>query len=197
MLDHQYSVYEPVIRVPLVIHYPPRFAPGRDERPVMNFDLFPTLLELAGIPSPGQARGVALQRPLAERARLAEYLRPLKGPLRLIRKRYPRFDQTPWLRSLRAYYDAPHKFIWVSDGRHELYNLMEDPGELRNLIKEQPQTAIRLAADSKSYLDDLKKAQTGAQAIVDKATLHRLEQLGYAPDTADQDDESTPDNDAP
>ena len=28
MLDHQYSIYDPLIRVPLVIKYAPRFAPG-------------------------------------------------------------------------------------------------------------------------------------------------------------------------
>ena len=49
MLDHQYTIYEAVSRVPLIVWYPKLFTPGRDSRPVMNFDIFPTLLELAGV----------------------------------------------------------------------------------------------------------------------------------------------------
>ena len=52
MLDHQYSLYQPLLRVPLVIHHPGRIEPGRDPRPVVNFDLFPTLLELVGLAAP-------------------------------------------------------------------------------------------------------------------------------------------------
>ena len=46
MLDHQYSLYQPLLRVPLIVHCPSRFEAGREAAPVMNFDLFPTLLEL-------------------------------------------------------------------------------------------------------------------------------------------------------
>ena len=49
MLDHQYSLYESLLRIPLIVHYPSKLAAGRDASPVMNFDLFPTLLQLAGI----------------------------------------------------------------------------------------------------------------------------------------------------
>ena len=52
MLDHQYSLYAPVLRIPLIVHYPKRFPPGRDARPVMNFDLCPTLREIAGSEPP-------------------------------------------------------------------------------------------------------------------------------------------------
>ena len=59
MLDHQFSVYEPLMRIPLVVQYPKRFAPGRDPRPVTNLDLFPTLLELAGLQPTVPTKGVS------------------------------------------------------------------------------------------------------------------------------------------
>ena len=40
LLDHQFSVYEPLARVPLVLHYPARIERGRDDRHVSNLDLF-------------------------------------------------------------------------------------------------------------------------------------------------------------
>lgn len=37
---------------------------------------------------------------------------------------------------LRALIVGDYKYIWSSDGRDELYNLREDPGERRNLVRE-------------------------------------------------------------
>jgi arylsulfatase A-like enzyme len=148
----------------------------------MNLDLFPTLLELAGIPVPEQSRGISLLRPRAARQRLAEYPRPMVGPLHKLRARHPQFDPEPWLRSLRAYYEEPYKLIRGSDGRHELYNLEVDPGELRNLIEEQPRIARRLTADSQSYIDSLRKPASPRPqdvTLMDEETRRRLEALGY------------------
>ncbi|MHC4946266.1 MAG: sulfatase-like hydrolase/transferase, partial [Planctomycetota bacterium] len=52
MLDHMFLLHEELLDVPLVIHYPKRIEPGREKTPVVNIDLFPTLLELAGIDVP-------------------------------------------------------------------------------------------------------------------------------------------------
>ena len=75
MLEHQFSLYEGLIHVPLIIRYPPKFAAGREPRPVSNLDLFPTLLELAGIglPSGSLNKGISLLSPEKDRLRLAEY----------------------------------------------------------------------------------------------------------------------------
>ena len=75
MLDHQFSLYAPVINVPLVIRYPARIEPGRDARPVMNFDIFPTVLDLAALEPPADlvTRSRTLLDPAAERIRVAEY----------------------------------------------------------------------------------------------------------------------------
>jgi arylsulfatase A-like enzyme len=75
LLDHQYSLYQPLVRVPLVLHAPGRVEPGVSDRPVMALDLYPTLLELAGLPLPAgeQSQARSLLDPAPDRARLAEY----------------------------------------------------------------------------------------------------------------------------
>ena len=168
LLDHQFSVYEPLMKVPLIVHYPPRFAPGRERRPVTNLDLFPTLLKLAGIDAPIESKAVSLLAPAPDRPRLGECPAAMVGALQQVRRVFPHFDPTPWDRTLRAYYDEPYKFIEASDGRHELYHLGQDPGERQNLIDTQP---------------------------VDEAHRQRLEALGYLESEGDNENEPGGDDD--
>ena len=136
LLDHQYSLYDELLRVPLIVRYPPGLDPGRDAGPVVNFDLFPTLLELAGLETPpGQAEGqaVSLLRPQADRKRLAENPAVFTQPFAAIGNRYPGWDPAPWIRVLRAHYRDRHKLIWSSDGRHELFDRVADPREQNDL----------------------------------------------------------------
>jgi uncharacterized sulfatase len=49
----KFDVFEGGMRVPLLAWWPGRIAPGRvDDEPVIGVDLFPTILELAGLPLP-------------------------------------------------------------------------------------------------------------------------------------------------
>jgi arylsulfatase A-like enzyme len=190
LFDHQFSVYEPLMRVPLVVHYPPRFKPGRDARPVTNLDLFPTLLGLAGIEPPVNSKAVSLLTPQDARLRLGEYPAVMVGAFDKVREYYPDFDPTPWNRSLRAYYDEPYKLIQASDGRHELYQLDEDPNERRNLIAERPQIAQRLAAGLQAYVDSLQELAVTPRKTagpLSEDERRRLEALGYVGDS-DADD---------
>ena len=194
LLDHQFSVYEPLMRVPLVLYYPPRVLPGRDGRPVMNVDLFPTLLELAGIEPRVRSKAVSLLNPLQERPRLGEDPAVAKGPLLSVGAERPDFDPRPWARTLRAYYHEPYKFIKASNGRNELYDLTADPHELQNLIHEKPQVALRMATELRAYVASLKKGMTtpprAAPGPSDAGYLERLRALGYVGASQPSEDES-------
>ena len=49
----KFDVFEGGMRVPLLVRWPSRIAPGSvDESPVIGVDLFPTVLDLAGLPLP-------------------------------------------------------------------------------------------------------------------------------------------------
>lgn len=148
MLDHHYSVYQPLIHVPLVVHYPKRFKRGRETQPVVTYDIFPTLLELTGIDSAKgfKTKAVSLLEPRANRIRLAEYVGIFKNPFEFVKSADPNWNPSPWDRELRALFDGPFKYVWASDGRNELYNLDADPLEERNLVDRHVEIRKKLAS---------------------------------------------------
>jgi arylsulfatase A-like enzyme len=180
MLDHQYSLYDPLIRVPLVLYYPPRVEPGRDPRPVVNADVRRTLLDLAGIEASvpdGISR--SLLSPADERARVAEYPAVFTGPFDAVREEYPHFDPAPWSRRLRALYEGPHKLIWHEDGETELYDLRRDPGELHDLAESDPETAARLSARLAAIAPPLDSGAGEPVPTLSDEQRAMLEDLGY------------------
>lgn len=182
MLDHQFSVYEELLRVPLIVWYPPRLTAGREARPVMTMDLFPTLLELAGVPAeripPHEA--LSLLRPASQRDRMAEYPAPNRDALQDVARAYPRFDPRPWQRSLRAYYRDRYKLIEASDDRDELYDLAQDAAEEKNLTELSPELRTELRAQIQQLLTAL--ARPGSRETLTPRTADetaRLQSLGY------------------
>jgi arylsulfatase A-like enzyme len=185
LLDHQYSVHEPLLRVPLVLRHPRLVSSGREPRPVMNLDLFVTLLGLAGVPQAAKnARGVDLLAPRAERARLSEYPFAPRKYVGLTSLAWPDFDPTPFFRSLRAFRSGTLKYVQASDGTHELYDLAEDPGEMRSLVNEKPEVAAALDQELEHYLSGLvsdsggERPEAGAVEFSDE-TRKMLDALGY------------------
>jgi arylsulfatase len=53
-------LYDPLIKVPLIIRYPEAFKPSVSDRMVSNIDIFPTLVELAGLPEPENLPGISV-----------------------------------------------------------------------------------------------------------------------------------------
>ncbi|HKQ98957.1 MAG TPA: sulfatase-like hydrolase/transferase, partial [Candidatus Polarisedimenticolia bacterium] len=146
LVDHKLSVYEPVLRIPMVVRYPGRVRAGqRITTPVMLQDLYPTLLALAGVPadpSPksdfgpearslpgiegitaGRTRGADPADPI-----LAEYASP-SDFLQVIRREAPEFDASIYHHALLSWQVGTRKLIWSTDGAHHLYDLGTDPGE--------------------------------------------------------------------
>jgi arylsulfatase A-like enzyme len=186
MLGHQYSVYQPLLRVPLVLYAPERADAGRDPRPVMNYDAFPTVLELAGVELPEGlgTRAVSLLSPTDGRPRFAEEPEHSRVAIRAVQRRHPGWDPAPYQRRLRTLIDADTKYLWGSDGRHALYDLARDPWEERNLLESQPQRARRLAEQLAGYYATLTHCTpmehadgTGAAASPEEQRM--LQALGY------------------
>ncbi len=132
-------MYEGGTREPLFIHWPGVAAPGVCSTPVTSPDLYPTILEMAGLPlRPEQhVDGVSL----------APLLRGEGAPEReALYWHYPHYGNqggTPGA-SLRA---GDWKLIeFYEDGRLELYNLREDVSEERNRAADLPALAARLQA---------------------------------------------------
>jgi arylsulfatase A-like enzyme len=89
-------------------------------------DVMPTLLDLAGVPIPSSVDGVSL----------APFLRGESVPVReWLHGEHLHFGQ-----SIQWVTDGKTKYVWGSErGVEQLFDLVDDPGELRNLVKTQPE----------------------------------------------------------
>ena len=186
LLDHQFSLHGALVDVPLVIHFPDRFEPGRDPYPVSTLDLHPTLLDITGIRLPQEAsRSLArsLLRPGERRPRVSEYSAANTKALRSVALEHPDFDPGPFERTLRALFEGRWKLVWASDGRHEIYDLERDPeeredraaseasrlevlearlGEVMAALGGEEKTAIDVPAPSPEQIERLKSLGYGA-----------------------------------
>src|SRR5688572_9401655 len=169
--DHGVFVYEPVIRVPWIVAGPGVPGGTTIKEQVRAIDLTPTALNAAGVATPDGLDGVNLLPLLRGETRTAP-------PTAYAESYYARFHYG-WseLRAVRAdgwkAIDAP---------RPELYNLKEDPGELRNLYDTQRSMADRMIAEASRVEQEFTRELTGgpaAPAAPDAETLQRLRSLGY------------------
>ncbi len=137
----KYSVYEGGMRVPLVVRGKDHALAGKTvDTPAAYIDLFPTILEYAGLPIPDSLRsdGRSLV-PLVEGDTAS-------WPERLL------FMSYPGEAGQRTRAPAPYPGGMAVDGRYkmvngtELYDLDADPGETNNLAGEKPDVLKRLDA---------------------------------------------------
>ncbi len=148
LMGHEFSVYEPVLRVPLVIRYPQAFPPGEErDEPVSLVDICPTVRSLAGIEKsegcgkPGRSllpdAGAGSGKP-AGRVVVAEYGRPKTLINRYWKSRYPETDLSSYERSLRALLRGSYKYIETGRGEELLFDIRRDPGEKKDLSRSRP-----------------------------------------------------------
>jgi arylsulfatase A-like enzyme len=127
--------YEGGHRVPWIVRMPGRVATGSEcDTPVISQDLYPTLLELSGVPVPkDQAVDAVSLVPLLDR----------KGslPERSLFWHYPHYSNQGG-RPGGAVRTGNYKLIeFFEDSKVELYDLSTDPGEERDLAPAQPERA--------------------------------------------------------
>ncbi|EMA55377.1 sulfatase [Halococcus thailandensis] len=185
LMDHQYSLHETLLHVPLVVHGP-RFETGQVDDLVQLTDLAPTLLDAADIDAPelrdasqGRSFHPEAEIPPREHA-IAEYMAP-QPSMDALRERVgtstdniERFD-----RSLRAIRTDDEKLIRGSDGTQEFYELRNDPEEATNLATERSERVDTLETMLDEWLDTFERADTSGEVSMTDATEARLEDLGY------------------
>lgn len=111
------SLWEDGTRVPIIISAPGLAAGQRCNRPAELIDVFPTLLELVGLPADDQQEGQSLV-PLIENPSLAWD--------------HPAITSFgPGNYSIRS---TRYRFIQYRDGSQELYDLQIDPHEWNNVV---------------------------------------------------------------
>ena len=138
-------LYEGGVREPTIIRAPGVTKPGSvTDTPAVSMDFFPTILELAGLPSMPNVHndGVSLVPTLRNPSKSIE--RPLFW-------HYPHYHGSTWTpgASIR---EGNWKLIeFYEHDESELYNLKDDVGEQRNLASDEPAIAARLAAKLRNW----------------------------------------------
>ncbi|MDQ3621989.1 MAG: sulfatase-like hydrolase/transferase, partial [Verrucomicrobiota bacterium] len=126
--------YEESIRIPLLIRYPKLIKPGSTvKEPVLNIDLAPTILEIAGAKIPGDVQGRSFL-PLLQGRRV-----PWRDSFLI-----EYFSDTVFPRVHKMGYKALRTDRWKYinyleiENAEELYDLQSDPYERKNLVGHAP-----------------------------------------------------------
>jgi choline-sulfatase len=123
-LWYKMSWFEWSARVPMIIHYPERFAPRRVSASVSTLDLLPTFIELADGPQRGYATPI-------EGRSLLPHLQGEAGHDEVIGEYLAEGAIAPSLMIRRGEY----KYIYSPTDPDLLFNLRNDPQELVNLAE--------------------------------------------------------------
>ena len=121
------TLWEESTHVPLIVVAPGVTTPGsRTARPVSLMDLYPTLADLAGVPTPSHVEGRSLVPLLDDPAR-----------------EWPYPALTTYGRGNHAVRTERYRYIRYADGSEELYDHANDPDEWTNLASDGRHAALK------------------------------------------------------
>ena len=139
-------LYEGGIRVPLIIRFPGKIKAGtKISEPVVGTDLYPTILDLLGLPlTPEQHLDGKSLNPL------------LTGKNSINREaiyfHFPHYHHINSMGPSGAIRKGDFKLIEVFEtGNYELYNVRKDIGEDHDLAPKMPNLVRKLASDLKMW----------------------------------------------
>ena len=144
------SIHEGGVRVPLFVRWLGRIRAGTTVTPIAShIDLFPTLVDLAGIPMPRTKPldGVSLV-PLLEG-------KTEGWPDRLIFSHQARRD--PKVTMERGSVRSQEYRMAYERGRWQLYDMVADPGQKKDIARERPGVLGKLRSAYESWFRDVTK----------------------------------------
>ena len=173
--DHGLDVYQPSMRVPLLIRPPGRARGRRIDAPARTIDIFPTLLRLAGLAVPDAVDGRDLSgppragTPLPAAVAFGEACQPFEVEA---------LDGRSWRNDNKAQFALafPWKLIQTPYlNRSELFRLDADPAESRDIAAAHPQMAAWLQEQLQAW----RSAAPGTRQRPNPANLDKIRSLGY------------------
>lgn len=191
--DHQWSVHNTLLHVPLLVRHPPTFGAQRVARPVLTSDLFATVAEMCDLPVEAGTyrRWVKLESdavPEEDRPVVSEYLAPYHSALRWAERNVRNFDAPRFSRSFRSVIMDNEKLILGSDKSAALFDLAEDPFEIKSLAEERPGSYKMLALSLAEWLartpEYIPPADGEEEQLDgdDRDVIEALRSLGYVGD---------------
>jgi len=180
-LYHACSVYQTTLHVPLAMAAPGLLPAGaRVPQTVELIDVLPTMLDLLGLPKPGEQHGRSLLRYLARPGEEGGVAKPAfseYGPTSIhtvVRGNWKLVHNPEGIAPV-CIPDAPPDHYPI--GRAELYDLSHDPLETTNLAASRPELVAELTELIRQRFAGLKK-RSGDQDVPE-ALQEELKALGY------------------
>ena len=164
-VEHGHTVYEELIRVPLMMRWPVHLPSGRRVEPIVRLtDVAPTVLALLGVPVPG--------------GRDSESFLPLvrgeaEAPRGALIENMLFADERVGLRT------EQYKYVRWDYGKEELYDLWTDPLERLDLAASGERLAVLRATYAAFGAEPNERPRTGSPPIVDERTEAAMRALGY------------------
>lgn len=161
---HGKYLYQGEIAIPLFIKYPKsEIAPGKSDIRIQLTDILPLICDRLSIDAP---QGIQGQAPP-----------DINHPI--ISETYYHKNENndgAW----KAVFEGDYKFMWNQEGKHQLFNLENDPGENDNLIEKEENIAKQMFLNMEQYLDALPEPFPSlAEQKIDEKTKKTLQSLGY------------------
>lgn len=165
------NLFDEILRVPLLMRLPGQTAGKVISQQVRTLDIMPTVLEEAGCELPAKIEGTGLA-PLWN-GHPEKYGRPISLS--------ERWRDNTHVVALRT---EAFKYIWDSEqpDKPQLYDLLADPQETRNVIADYPEQAKQFQAHVDDHLARVAQMTTfGAvnEPDLDENVINRLRDLGY------------------
>lgn len=163
--EHGFFIYNSTLHVPLIIKPAGKPVPGRRITDVAEITaVAPTLLKMAGISD--RIRKQFDTAPLLPKPALSAAYSETFYP-------FSSFGWSP-LHSLES-----GDYHYIEAPRPELYNVREDPGELHDLIAENPATAAALKEKLKERVSQRPMVDALSGPAADDVVAQKLRALGY------------------
>jgi arylsulfatase len=135
--------YDASVRVPLTFHFPKKIRPGEFDHLVESIDVLPTLFELAGLPEPYENQGRSLAPLIADTGKVyaprdAVFCENVIPEVITGGRLDFEFQKRVGIKGVR-HPDAKMvrtrrwKYNYYPEGYAELYDLQNDPHEMKNL----------------------------------------------------------------
>jgi arylsulfatase A-like enzyme/predicted Zn-dependent protease len=168
--SHGFFVYQAAIHVPLIVVTPfPKLQGVVSPEVTTLADVLPTVCDMAGLPVPAEVQGKSLLPAFFGRRRKAT-------PLAYSETYYPRFHYG-WS-DLKSVQDARYKLILAPVP--ELYDVVADPQEEKNLVYLEKKVYERLNAEAEAFIGRASQnAYETDYSKIDEETREKLAALGY------------------
>jgi arylsulfatase K len=135
------AMYEAAVRIPMIIRGPGVGEGRREDGLVSLVDIYPTLMDMAGIPRPEGLDGFSMMPELAGA--------PTGHPGWVFSQYHDCFCNTGLFMVRRGEW----KYIAYPGFRPQLFNLAEDPDELRDLAGKEPRKITEMDALLRGIVD--------------------------------------------